>query len=381
MSVYVSRIKGVGCRVPLGVPVLAPGLRIEYRDYLLVEIECTDGTSGIGFSYVGTGGASATTAVLQDLVSPLVLGADPTRIDELQRCLKFATRIQGRGGIVANALSAIDIALWDRNARSRELPLSVFINPAARASVSAYASGGYLAETDNADQLERELKGYIDAGFSSIKLKCAFGSIEEDIKRLTDVRRIIGHDNKLMLDAYNRWTRADVAAVRLREYLAFDPYWIEDPLEPDLLEELSELRREVDCRLATGEFYFGPAPFHTMVSHQAVSVFQPEAPRCGGVTDWLRIADMAEKAKIEVSPCWFHDLHVHLVAATPCAKHVEYFPTHEVLNFGVLIDNPVVARDGEIAVPQEPGLGFNFNWDAIERYALPNALDFEPKAA
>lgn len=369
-----TKIQALPVRVPLEVPVLAPQLEIRYRDYLLVELQCSDGTSGIGFSYIGTGGARSTAIAFEEFVMNVVLGADPTNPEEIQQKLKFTTRIQGRGGIVANALSAVDIALWDRNARAAGLSLSKFISSEAKESVPAYASGGYLTGKDDTGKLEREIKSNVDQGFESMKLKCAFGTYKEDVHRVTSARRMMGDDTILMLDAYNRWTAIEEAVPSVKAYQDVNPYWVEDPFEPDLLDELVGLVKEVPCNLATGEFYFSPAAFQTMANQKAVGVFQAEAPRCGGITDWLKIADIAEKNGVEMSPCWFHDLHVHLVAASPAAKYVEYFPTFEILNFGVLIDKPLVAKDGMIQVPEAPGLGFNFKTEVIERFAITKAI-------
>ncbi|AUG55390.1 hypothetical protein CSC3H3_21180 (plasmid) [Thalassospira marina] len=374
MSVMITRLSAVAVRVPLATPVLAPQLKISFRDYLLVMLECSDNSRGIGFSYIGTGGGKSTAAVFDEFVLQNVLGADPTNPEAISKKLKFATRIQGRGGIVANAFSALDIALWDRNSRAAGLPLAQMINPDAKKVVPAYASGGYLNGEYRPAELEREIKSALDAGFASIKLKCAFGSQQDDIARVKTARRFMGDKTNLMLDAYNRWTQVEDALPSVIAYQDVHPYWVEDPFEPDMIEELSGLNRQVGAVLATGEFYFSPAAFQAMASQKAVGVFQAEAPRCGGITDWLKIADIAQANGIEFSPCWFHDLHVHLVAASPAAKFVEYFPTRDILNFAELIDRPVIARDGEIAVPQEPGVGFDFIMDAVEKYALATAI-------
>jgi L-alanine-DL-glutamate epimerase-like enolase superfamily enzyme len=340
-----------------------------------VQVTCNDGTKGIGFSYIGTGGGLSAASAFNEFVIPTALGHDPTKPEDLIGQLRFITRIQGRGGIVVNALSALDIALWDRNARAQDLPLSKFINSSAKSIVPAYYSGGYLSCSDERTDLDAEIKTALDAGFDSIKLKCAFDVIDKDLERIAEARSIIGPDRQLMLDAYNRWQLTSDAVPYVKGYQEFHPYWIEDPFEPDLIDEMKELNEEVPSRLATGEFYFGILPFRQMAKQGAVRVFQAEAPRCGGITDWLKIAEIAKAANIEMSPCWFHDLHVHLVAATPVARFVEYFPTYDILNFGLLIDNPVVAEGGSIRVPQEPGLGFQFKETAIEQFSLGDAIE------
>lgn len=373
MSVYITKLKCSPVRVPLPVPVKAPQLEIRHRDYVLVEMSCNDGSRGIGFSYVGTSGARSTAYAFREFVVPVVLGSDPLQIDAIQQQLRFETRIQGRGGVVLNAISAMDIALWDRNARAHDLPLSKYINPSSLELVPAYSSGGYLTRDDTEYELKLEIETALEAGFKAVKIKCAFGDLRHDLDRVNEARALLGAENKLMLDAYNRWQDVESALPFVKGYMEVDPYWIEDPFEPDLIEEMKVLNDQLPTRLATGEFYFGIAPFRTMAAQGAVNVFQHEAPRCGGITEWLRVARLAESNGIEVSPCWFHDLHVHLVAATEAATFVEFFPTQSILNFGTLIDNPIVPENGMIAVPQEPGLGFAFKEAAIDQYALCSA--------
>ncbi len=367
----VERVETVAVRLPLDQPVSAPDLLIRHRDYLLVRIVCDDGTSGIGFSYIATFGGRAALTAAADGIAEAALGHDATDPAGVSTALMKMTRILGRGGPTMNVISAIDIALWDRNARAAGVPLHALLGGSDSTRIPAYASGGYLRAGEGNDVLTNELKSYLDAGFDCIKIKTAHGSLQEDTVRVQLARETVGREAALMFDVYCRWTDTDVARTHVEAYDQVDPYWIEDPFDPDALDLFVELAETSSFRMATGEFFYTPLPFEYLAERGALSVIQAEAPRCGGITGWLNIARLAERyPAIELCPCWFHDIHIHLVAATDRATMVEFFPDDSVLNFRRIIDSPIVAKDGFLLLPDRPGIGYDFIEENIERYRL-----------
>jgi L-alanine-DL-glutamate epimerase-like enolase superfamily enzyme len=151
---------------------------------------------------------------------------------------------------------------------------------------------------------------------------------------------------------------------------AFDPYWIEDPFPADDLQSFAWLARKSGLRLATGEFQSSPLAIEYAGMIGAASVIQVEAPRCGGVTGWLQIARVADRHGMTMCPCWFHQLHAHLVPSIPNGQFVEYFHGTDVLNFERLIDRSSTLADGCVAIPDLPGLGFEFDDDCIRRHCV-----------
>ena len=367
----IKRVEMTAVRIPLEQPVQAPGLLIAHRDYLLVRIVCDDGTVGIGFTYLATFGGASAVAVGQDMIAPRLVGVDASEPQAVLKALLRAIRILGRGGPTMNVISAVDIALWDRKARAANLPLYRLLGAEEVESVPAYASGGYLRPGDDPDTLRAELESYRDAGFDRIKIKTAHGTLHDDAARVRLARRVVGDDAKLMFDAYCRWDDFDTAADHVRAYLDVAPYWIEDPFDPDALDLYGDLAAAFDFRLATGEFYYTAAPFLVLAERGALRVIQAEAPRCGGITGWLEIAGLAGRyPDIELCPCWYHDIHIHLVAAHPKATMVEYFPDDRVLNFRKIIDSPIECRDGRLRLPTRPGIGYDFIDDSVDRFKL-----------
>jgi L-alanine-DL-glutamate epimerase-like enolase superfamily enzyme len=373
-SAYVTTIGEIQVtpvRVPLDRPVSASGIEWRFRDYVLVTVTCEDGSYGIGFSYVGTGGGRAAAIAAQELLVPHAMGQDPRGVRSVWDRMYRSTLIQGRAGLVMNGLSAIDIALWDRNARAAGLPLHGYLGAGGdQKSVAAYASGGYYAEGKGPEELAEEIAGYTAMGFTAVKIKAGLLSVAEEEKRVRAVRDVIGGEGLLLLDLYNSWDDLSGAMPFIHMCRRYHPYWIEDPFLPDDLDNFARLAERIPEPLATGEFHCGRFSFKHIVETGAASIIQPEAPRCGGITEWLRIAGMAAGHGIAVSPCWFHQLHVHLVPSIANGLFVEYFADDTVLNFDRLIDRPLSIRNGTIELPQGPGLGFDFVVEAVDAFAL-----------
>jgi L-alanine-DL-glutamate epimerase-like enolase superfamily enzyme len=151
---------------------------------------------------------------------------------------------------------------------------------------------------------------------------------------------------------------------------AYDPYWIEEPFSPDEIDLHARLAERTPVLVATGEIEYGRWRHQELLEKQAAAILQTDAAVCGGVTEFRRIAAMASGFGVTVCPHWFHDLHVHLVAATPNARFVEHFGDDQVLNFRNLIDRQLTVKDGRLDLPTEPGLGFDLLDDVVDAHAV-----------
>jgi L-alanine-DL-glutamate epimerase-like enolase superfamily enzyme len=156
----------------------------------------------------------------------------------------------------------------------------------------------------------------------------------------------------------------------MERFERYDPYWIEEPFYPDDIENHARLAKLTRVTVATGEIGTGRWHFKEILDKGAAQILQTDALVCGGISEWRKIAATAASYGVTVCPHWFHDLHAHLVASTANARYVEFFPDDQVLNFRRLIDTQLQARDGELALPTAPGLGFGFDEQAVARYAL-----------
>jgi L-alanine-DL-glutamate epimerase-like enolase superfamily enzyme len=337
---------------------------------VLVRVRADDGHAGIGFFYAGHRGGTVAEAATRELLAPLLIGRDPFQVEGLWEALYQEWLLQGRTGLVMRGLSALDIAIWDRNAHSVGLPLHKFLGGYRENTVPAYASGGYYLEGKSPEDLGAELRAYVQAGFRAVKMKVGRLDPAGEEARIRAAREAIGPDVLLMLDANNAWSDVPTALRFMARYEPYDPYWIEEPFFPDDIDNHARLAAQTRVPVATGEIEAGRWRFQELIGKQGAAILQPDAAVCGGITEFRKIAAAAAAAGLTICPHWFHDLHVHLVAATPNARFVELFPDDKVLNFRRLLDRQIEIRSGELLLPTGSGLGFGFDDDAVSQFAI-----------
>jgi L-alanine-DL-glutamate epimerase-like enolase superfamily enzyme len=305
---------------------------------------------------------------MEQLLAPLLIGEESTRIEGLWQDMYREVLLHGRTGSLMRALSAIDTALWDLNARTANLPLYKYLGHWAKTDVPAYASGGYYLDGKTPQMLGEEVASYVEAGFNAVKIKVGRASPADDEERVRASRMALGDDGILMLDANNAWSDLPTAMQYCERFAKYSPYWIEEPFGPDDLDNHAKLALATRLTVATGEIEAGRWRFKQLLDNRCADVLQADAAVCGGISEWRRIADLASSYGVTMAPHWFHDLHVHLVASASNATFVEFFPDDLVLNFRVLIDRQLVARKGKLMLPSEPGLAFQFDDKALQKY-------------
>lgn len=357
-------------RVPLEQVTSFSTRTVRVRDYCLVRVLSSDGAQGIGFCYAGNIAGDITRVAVEQLLAPMLVGQESTRVEGLWEEMYSQAILQGRTGSVMRAMSILDVALWDLNARSVGLPLHRYLGCWTTEAVPAYASGGYYLEGKSPEQLGEELAGYVSQGFTAVKMKVGRLNPAEEEDRIRAARNAIGPDVLLMLDANNAWADLPTALLFCERYQKYNPYWIEEPFSPDDIDSHAQLAAKTSITVATGEIEAGRWRFKELLDKRAAAILQADAAVCGGITEWRRIAHTAASYGVTMAPHWFHDLHVHLVAAAPNARYVEFFPDDKVLNFRRLIDGQLVSEKGKLVLPQAPGLGFDFDESATRKYAL-----------
>jgi L-alanine-DL-glutamate epimerase-like enolase superfamily enzyme len=357
-------------RVPLDTVTSFATRTVSARDYALVKVRSADGVEGIGFCYVGSAGGRIAQIAIEELLAPRLIGQDSLRVEGLWQEMYQDSLLQGRSGSVMRALSILDTALWDLNARSVKLPLYQYLGAYASDRVPAYASGGYYLAGKSPKMLGEELKGYVAAGFKAVKMKVGRLSPSEEEERIAAAREAIGPDIHLMLDANNAWNDVPTALTYMKRYEPYDPYWMEEPFGPDDIDGHAKLAELTPVVIATGEIGYGRWYHKELLDKRGAEILQTDAVVCGGITEWKRIAATAASYGVTMCPHWFHDVHVHLVAATPNARYVEFFPDDQVLNFRRLIDTQLQHEAGNLILPKTPGLGFDFDAQAVRKYAL-----------
>ncbi|MFQ6018810.1 MAG: mandelate racemase/muconate lactonizing enzyme family protein [Kiloniellaceae bacterium] len=366
----IESVSSCTVRVPLDKVTSFATRTVSERHYLLVKVRGADGVDGIGFCYAGNKAGGLAARAVRELFAPAVIGEDPYRVEGLWAEMYQDSVLHGRAGAVMRALSALDIALWDRNARAAGLPLHKYLGGYRRETVPAYASGGYYLEGKTPEMLGEELAGYAAQGFRAVKMKVGRLSPAAEEARIEAARAAIGPEVLLMLDANNAWPDLPTALRHMARYEPYDPYWIEEPFGVDDIDSHARLAAGTPVTVATGEIEAGRWRFLELLRKAAAGILQPDAAVCGGITEFRRIAQTAASFGVPVCPHWFHDLHVHLAAAIPNGRFVEYFPDDRVLNFRVLLDRQLEIRDGALVLPSGPGMGFDFDAKTVEKLAL-----------
>lgn len=358
--------------VPLAAPIAFATSGVATRCFGLLKLEDAEGAQGLAYAYLGPAPVSLVEVALRELLVPALSGKDASEIAARWGDMSAASQLHGRAGAVMRAMSLVDIALWDLQARRNARPLYRELGGEHAESVPAYAAGGYYGAGKGIPELVAELESLRALGFRAIKMKTGKFGPEEERRRVAAARAALPPDTDLMLDANNAWPDLETALRYLLPMREYRPFWIEEPFPEDDAPRLGELARATGLRIATGENEANPLRFAEMIARGVASFIQPDANVCGGITPWMRIARMATGLPVMVCPHAYHNLHVHLLAGCGLPGLLEFMPGKTVMNFGQLIDEDLRCAGGRVFLPDRPGLGFEFDERAVARHsAMP----------
>ena len=349
----------------------SPGIQdatIRHRDSgrsaLFVHIRTDTGYEGLGM-----GQPAGTRELIERLFKPLLVGQDPLYHEKLWDDMFWRVRGFGRKGVAFCAISAVDIALWDLKAKIFGVPLYRLLGPYTD-SVPIYGSGGWTSFSE--EELVREQLGYVERGIPRVKMKVAkdFGRSEaEDVRRLAAVRKAVGDDVEIYVDANNGYYAKQ--AIGMARHLAeYDVRWFEEPVLADDIAGLAAIARAIDIPVATGEHEYTKYGFKSLIAAGGADIVQPDVGRVGGVTEWMKVAHMAHAFNLPVAPHAVQLVHLHLACCTPNLKVVEYLGVAEEGDRVWYTEFPE-PRDGQWSpYPDRPGLGLELSPDAVRKYAV-----------
>jgi L-alanine-DL-glutamate epimerase-like enolase superfamily enzyme len=360
-DVPIERLTARAFRVPTDAPE-SDGT-FSWTETTMVLVEAFAGSeSGIGYTYA----ARSAGDLIVDTLSKVVVGGSPLAVPKLWSAMVGIVRNLGWRGLCANAISAVDVALWDLKAKLFGAPL-VDLLGAARDAVAIYGSGGFTSYDDG--RLRDQLAGWVERdGCRAVKMKVG-REPERDPDRMAVARSAVG-GAELYVDANGAFGRKD--ALRFAGRCAdLGVSWFEEPVSSDDIDGLRLLRDRAPpgMDIAAGEYGYEPFYFRRMLEAGAVDVLQADATRCCGITGFLRAAALADAHGIPLSAHTAPALHLHVACAAPRIKNIEWFHDHVRIE-QILFDGAPIPRDGCIRPDRSrPGLGLALKLVDAERFA------------
>ncbi len=351
--------------VPTDAPEADGTLSWDSTTMVLVQIRAGN-TVGTGWTYGPPACATMITATLAGIVA----GRNALDVPGCFDAMVKATRNATRPGVVGYAISAVDVALWDLKARLLELPLFRLLG-AVRTAVPVYGSGGFTSYTEG--QLREQLTHWaIEQRIPRLKIKIgeSWGTdVGRDLRRMAHARDIVGADVELFVDANGGYGRKQ--AIRVMHAAAeLDVRWVEEPVSSDDLQGLREVRDAVAPDVAAGEYGWDLYYFRRMCAAGAVDCLQADVSRCGGITEWLRVAAVAASFGLQVSGHCAPHLHAHAAAAVPNLRHLEWFHDHVRIE-SMFFDGTLDPTGGVIRPhPDAPGLGLTLRAADVDKYLV-----------
>ncbi len=371
-----------------------PSLTSSAQDTCLVIIKTDEGIEGYGECDTSPWVAKAFiespgTHTMDQCVKDILIGSDPLDINKLWSKIYIGSAMTGRRGAGVNAISAIDMALWDIKGKYENKPVFELLGGKKQNEVIPYASLQPVGHSfqEYKDSLVEWAKKAKDLGFKAVKSEVtlngpyAHSGLKENDDKTTEVveavRNALGPEIKLMIDVQYRWLNADEALPVVKEWKDFDIYFLETPVWTDDIKSYARMHDEAPMKIAAGEWLSTRYEFEDLIVNGKIDVAQPDVGRCGGLTESKIIADISQKYnRIIVPHCWKTSISIsataHFAFNTPNCAFIEYLPPQlcvEILRKELATEG-FDFKDGKILPPTKPGLGIELNKDAIKKYQV-----------
>src|ERR1700758_2121648 len=336
------------------------------RPIVILRMGTDDGIEGIAVTFYGGATTRSLKAAVDDL-GALVIGEDPLRIEAIIAKLRAAAGGAGPAGMFTLALSAIDIALWDIRGKALGQPLWKLLG-GARQQVPTYASGA-LRRNLSLDEVVAAAGRLKEKGFREMKTQLALPgdtSPTKEGERMRRVREAIGPDIKLMCDINQRWRVEQAIDIGRRvEDAGVGLFWLEDVTTHDDYAGIARVNAALATPICGGELVYGIVPFRHMIEARSIDYVMIDLIRVGGITQWIKVAGMAEAFNLPVVSHVVPEIHSHLVAAVPNGLTVEYMGW--MLR---LFEGTAALDNGELVLSERPGLGLAFREETVSRFAV-----------
>ena len=355
----------------------------------IVEVETDEGVTGWGECFGPGNIAFANKGIVEKVIQPIVLGMQALDRDVIWHKVYNLMRDHGQKGMPLQALSGVDIALWDIAGKAANLPLYKMIGGAHRDKVEVYGYGMMLRPENIKSLISRfkeESAEIKEMGFKALKMKVGVGP-KDDIKLIEAVRGGIGDNFRFMVDANHGYTTHDALYVG-RAMEEFSPYWFEEPVAPEDLDGYRELRAALKVNISGGEAEFNRWGWRKLLESRGLDIAQPEVCALGGISEYLRVLALCHSHFTPVvNHVWGSAIAVavnlHLLAAMPplpgglfpWEPMLEFDTTHnrfidDLLTVSLDIKKQVKINNGTVSLPNGPGLGVTPKRDFLDKFRI-----------
>lgn len=359
------------------------GLLTDF-DMTLVVVTTENGLQGFGEAKAAVGSSGVCASIvscIENEIKPILIGQDARNISRIWEMVYNGTRdhyalsrgrkfpILGRRGLTISAMSGVDTALWDLKGKALGVPVVELLGGACRDKMECYASGGWAG----ADKIGEQLNGYISKGFKGVKMRVGImdETVGESIKRVKAAREAIGDNIKLMTDAHGTFSVPE-AKQFCRGLEDCNLYWFEEPISPDNRHGTAEVRASTSIPIAAGESEYTAFDVRDLIEVRALDVVQPDSAIIGGITEAMRVSQLAHTYQLELAPhCWGSAFSfmagVNVAFASPAAVVIEFSLGGNPMMYE-LVKEKIEVVDGLISAPSAPGLGLTPNWDFVKEF-------------
>jgi L-alanine-DL-glutamate epimerase-like enolase superfamily enzyme len=354
-------------------------------DMTLVVVTTDTGLQGFGEAKAAVGSSGSCASIvscIENELKPQLIGKDARNISRIWEHIYNGTRdhyslsrgrkfpILGRRGLTISAMSGIDTALWDIKGKALGAPVVELLGGSCRDKMPAYASGGWA----KADAIGEQLLGYTSKGFSGVKMRVGImdQTVAESIKRVKAAREALPDHIKLMTDAHGTFSVPE-AKQFTKGVEDCNLYWFEEPISPDNKIGTAEVRANTYIPIAAGESEYTAFDVRDLIAERALDVLQPDCAIIGGITEAMRVSQLAHTYQLELAPhCWGSAFSfmagLSVAFASPSANVIEFSLGGNPMMYDLVEENIIVDKEGMLIAPEKPGLGLTPNWDFVKDF-------------
>ncbi len=387
----ITRVECLPLIYPYEKPIYDALFKAAHRQALLVKVYTdNDNIYGIGEAASFGGPLESTKTVIEKEIAPRIIGEDPFDVERIWQKVYYNSFQHARGGIVICGLSGIDIALWDIMGKALNTPVYKLLG-GYKNKVRAYASGGFYSQGKGTKEITEEMKSYVDQGFTAVKMKVGRNltslnpievmpdsgynlTLEEDLERVASVRKAIGQDVRLLVDANAAWD-VHTAVVMGRHFDRLGVYLIEEPVCTDNADGSAQLAAALDLKVGGYETEQLAFNFARLITNHCIDVVQPDLSWAGGITECRKIANLAYVYHKEFAPHCFSSAvlmmaSLHFLCAIPNGGMLEFDRNPNGLREEIVKEPLCIDKDGFVMVPERAGLGIELREDILHKYLV-----------